>query len=108
MLDKQGYIHTRSEYVILIAFPWQRWLRERASILGLHVHCLPCLMVHPRYHNYGLVCCAYTGLAIRHVANTLWCSHNQQVNHAHKERNPVSAESLSTLGGILLFDMTLP
>jgi hypothetical protein len=24
---------TRSEYDILIAFPWQKWLRERASVL---------------------------------------------------------------------------
>ena len=24
---------THSEYVIIIAFPWQQWLRERASIL---------------------------------------------------------------------------
>ena len=25
--------NTHSEYVILIAFPWQQWLRERASML---------------------------------------------------------------------------
>jgi hypothetical protein len=31
---------THSEYVILIAFPRQQWLRERASMLRLHVHCL--------------------------------------------------------------------
>jgi hypothetical protein len=24
---------TNSEYVVIIAFPWQQWLRERASIL---------------------------------------------------------------------------
>jgi hypothetical protein len=24
---------THSEYVILIAFPWRQWLRERASVL---------------------------------------------------------------------------
>ena len=32
---------THSEYVTLIAFPWHQWLRERASILRLYVHCLP-------------------------------------------------------------------
>jgi hypothetical protein len=31
---------THSEYEILIAFSWKQWLRERASILLLHVHCL--------------------------------------------------------------------
>jgi len=31
---------TDSEYVILIAFPLRRWLRERASVLRLYVHCL--------------------------------------------------------------------
>jgi hypothetical protein len=34
---------THSEYVILIAFPRQKWFRERASILCLYVHCLSCL-----------------------------------------------------------------
>jgi hypothetical protein len=29
---------TRSEYVIIIAFPRQQWLRERASMLRLYVH----------------------------------------------------------------------
>jgi hypothetical protein len=32
---------THSEYVILIAFPRQQWLRERALVLCLYVHCLP-------------------------------------------------------------------
>ena len=27
---------------LLIAFPRQQWLRERASVLRLYVHCLPC------------------------------------------------------------------
>ena len=33
---------THSEYAILIAFPRQQWLRERASIARLYVHCLSC------------------------------------------------------------------
>jgi hypothetical protein len=33
---------TLSEYVILIAFPLQRWLRERASLLRLYIHRLSC------------------------------------------------------------------
>jgi hypothetical protein len=33
-----------SEFVILTAFPRQQWLRERASMLRLHVHCLSCLV----------------------------------------------------------------
>ena len=32
--------YTHSEYVIRIAFPRQQWLRERASMLHLHVYCL--------------------------------------------------------------------
>jgi hypothetical protein len=34
MLDTWSYKHTLSEYVILIAFPLQQWLQERASLLG--------------------------------------------------------------------------
>jgi hypothetical protein len=34
---------THSEYVIRIVFPRQQWLRERASILHLYVHCLSCI-----------------------------------------------------------------
>jgi len=30
--------NTNSDYVVLIAFPWQQWLRERNSMLGLSVH----------------------------------------------------------------------
>jgi len=33
-------IVTHLEYVLLNAFPRQQWLRERASILRLQVHCL--------------------------------------------------------------------
>ena len=33
---------TYSEYVMLIAFLRQQMLRERASVLGLLVHCLSC------------------------------------------------------------------
>ena len=34
---------THSEYVTGIAFPLQQQLQERASLLRLYVHCLPCL-----------------------------------------------------------------
>ena len=34
---------THSEYVIFIAFPRQQWLRERALLLHVYVHCLSCL-----------------------------------------------------------------
>ena len=30
------------EYVILLAFTRQKWLHERASMLRLYVHWLPC------------------------------------------------------------------
>jgi hypothetical protein len=33
---------THSEYVILIAFPWQQWLHEHTSVLRLYAHCLSC------------------------------------------------------------------
>jgi hypothetical protein len=35
-------IVTHSEYVILIAFPRQQWLRERASVLRLYKRSLSC------------------------------------------------------------------
>jgi hypothetical protein len=40
-------IDTHSEYVILIAFPLQQWLRERASVLRLYVHSLSCYRLSP-------------------------------------------------------------
>ena len=33
---------THSEYEMMIAFPQQQWLRERASVLRLYVRCLSC------------------------------------------------------------------
>ena len=35
--------NTHSQYVILIAFPLQQWLHERASMLCLYLLCLSCL-----------------------------------------------------------------
>ena len=41
MLDKQGHTHTHREYAILIAFPWQRWLHGRPSMLrDTYITCL--------------------------------------------------------------------
>jgi hypothetical protein len=38
---------THSEYVILIAFPVQQWLRERASVLRYtYIASLVCLLTH--------------------------------------------------------------
>jgi len=33
---------THSEYVILIAFPWQKWLARRRLYVTLRVHCRSC------------------------------------------------------------------
>jgi len=30
----QTHTHTHKEYVTLISFPWQKWLLERAQVLG--------------------------------------------------------------------------
>jgi hypothetical protein len=45
---------THSEYVILIAFPWQQWLRERAPILRWRVYCLSCY--HQQVQRRGNNC----------------------------------------------------
>jgi hypothetical protein len=42
---------THAEYVILIAFPRQQWLRERASVL----HILPVLLISRVMYTY--LCC---------------------------------------------------
>jgi len=36
--------NTHSDYVILIAFPFQQWSQERAPILRLYAHCLSCFI----------------------------------------------------------------
>jgi hypothetical protein len=36
---------TNSEYVILIDYPRQQWLREEASMLLLYMHCLSCCLL---------------------------------------------------------------
>jgi hypothetical protein len=47
---------THSEYEILIAFPRQKWLRERALVLRLHVHFLSCLFETAEVEYLFLVC----------------------------------------------------
>jgi hypothetical protein len=37
---------TQSEYAILIVLPRLQCLRERASMLRLHVHCVSCYNLH--------------------------------------------------------------
>jgi hypothetical protein len=37
---------THSEYVILIALPWQQCFRERVSLLLFYVHCLSCYFIY--------------------------------------------------------------
>ena len=39
-------LHTHLEYVLLIAFPRQQWLRERFSLLRVYVACLVAKCVH--------------------------------------------------------------
>jgi len=34
------HVHMHSEYLILIIFPLQQWLRKCSSVLPLHIHCL--------------------------------------------------------------------
>jgi hypothetical protein len=40
-------IDTQSEYEIFIVSLRQQWLRERASMLCLYVHCLSCYDMEP-------------------------------------------------------------
>ena len=47
---------THSDHVIIMAFPLQQCLHERASMVGSYVHCLPC------YRMSKIVCvcvCVY-------------------------------------------------
>jgi len=46
--------NTHSECVMLIAFPRQEWLRERASVSRLYVHCLSCYLFVP-FHLHSPV-----------------------------------------------------
>jgi hypothetical protein len=42
-LPKPTYTHTHTEHVIPIAFPFQRWLQERASVSRyVYIACLVC------------------------------------------------------------------
>jgi hypothetical protein len=34
----------QAEYVMLISFPLQQWLRERSSLCRFYVHCLSCII----------------------------------------------------------------
>jgi len=43
MLDTYGYKYTHSDCVILIAFPLQQWLHERASMF--RYTCTACLVI---------------------------------------------------------------
>ena len=58
-ITKNTHTHPHSKYVILIAFPRQQWLCERASILRSHVYCLSCLS-HHTHSSCGLRCSLVT------------------------------------------------
>jgi len=44
--------NTQSEYVMLIAFPQQQWLHERASVLGYTLSCCPVLTRNTSPHVF--------------------------------------------------------
>jgi hypothetical protein len=46
---------THSEHVILIYFPRQQLLRERASLLRIYVHCPSCVIFVQIYHKTALL-----------------------------------------------------
>jgi hypothetical protein len=46
--------NTHSEYVIIIAFPRQKWLRERASVLRYTYIACHCLRTHFVYAHFAL------------------------------------------------------
>ena len=48
------YTRTHTGSVILIAFPQQQWLHERASILRFYKHCLSCLFLVSFHKRYGV------------------------------------------------------
>jgi hypothetical protein len=54
---------THSEYIILVAFPRQQWLRERASLLRLYIHCFY-YQVHPRCCRHRCSSCCYTTVTL--------------------------------------------
>jgi hypothetical protein len=68
MLDKQGYRHTHSEYVKVIAFLRQKWIDKRASILR-HSVCLSVSLLTANFsfltfqvilrHHVSLSCLLY-------------------------------------------------
>ena len=43
---------THSDYVILIAFPRQRWLDESVSMLRLYVNSLSCVVIFIFFTHY--------------------------------------------------------
>ena len=43
--------NTIPEYVIITAFPRQKWLSERASVLCLYIYCLPCNVLEHQFSN---------------------------------------------------------
>jgi hypothetical protein len=50
---------THLEYVILIAFTRQQWLRERASMFRLYVHCLSCYICRILKRRTDINICLY-------------------------------------------------
>ena len=56
--------NTNTEYLIFIVFPWQQWLRERASMLRLYAHCLSGVVF---YSTMNQICRA--GGLINEIAN---------------------------------------
>jgi len=52
---------THSEYVIPTSFPRQQWLRERDSMLRLHIHCLSCFSKFNQHQiKFGVIKKDYT------------------------------------------------
>ena len=63
-------IKTHSECVILIAFPLQQWLHERASVISLCVRCVSCIVGIQFIFFFISNCISGSYLRIRNICNT--------------------------------------
>jgi hypothetical protein len=52
VLDNYGYRHTHLKYVILIALPRQKWLRERALISGYTYIASPVVVLKTKTYDF--------------------------------------------------------
>ena len=100
--------NTHSQCVMLIAFPLQQWLHERALLLRLYVHCLSRYNIIVNLtHLFAFVCLIYSNWIVMHgMENCIGICYREEMcllRNSNWRLNVAQITCISFFWGLIFF-----